>query len=174
MLCLSFALFTACEEEKPAPVTPEPELPPYTETGENTFGFTVNGNVFTFSEEPQDRSNFNFTVETVQDRLNLICNTKPFNVGRGWILGFNIKEGIVRGDTGVFKVSEERVHAGFQDDGARPQISFGARDWQQGELYIRKWDRFNGIISGTFFLDALAQDGDSLLIIRDGRFDIYY
>ena len=168
LLCLF--LFAACEEDKPVPVTPEPELPPYTETGENTFGFTVNGNVYSFSDDPQDRSNFNFTVDPVEDRVTIGCSTDPFSPGRGWELTWDIDKGANRGDTGVFQISEEWVNAYFNE--ARDY--FRTRDFQQGELYIRKWDRFNGIISGTFFFDALSQSGDSLIEVRDGRFDIYY
>ena len=44
---------------------------------------------------------------------------------------------------------------------------------QKGELTITYLDKNNQIISGTFWFDAINNDGD-IVEIREGRFDMPY
>ena len=44
----------------------------------------------------------------------------------------------------------------------------------QGELRISKLDPINKIISGTFWFDAIDTISNSIVQIREGRFDLHY
>jgi len=42
-----------------------------------------------------------------------------------------------------------------------------------GELHIARFDRILGIVSGTFWFDAVNMEGEKVEI-REGRFDMKY
>lgn len=44
---------------------------------------------------------------------------------------------------------------------------------QKGELKITHYDKFDAILSGTFWFDIKQPDG-KIIEIRDGRFDVTY
>ncbi|CAN5220698.1 hypothetical protein BH23BAC2_BH23BAC2_12240 [soil metagenome] len=52
-------------------------------------------------------------------------------------------------------------------------IEFQTNSEFSGEIKFTKFDDINGIVSGTFWFDAINEEGE-VVEIREGRFDMKY
>ena len=151
-------------------------LPPATQTGANTVGCLVNGEVFLPKAEGINpavvvnyeyiNGEFFFTLafRDLQGSNNEFVSVQTsrinLEIGQTYILNKNQEEdGDYTGGGGTYG----------------PDINnhFVTTTTKTGELTITYLDLSNSIISGTFWFDAINEEGE-LVEIRDGRFDYVY
>ena len=151
----------------------EPQLPPETCTGANTFGCKINGKVFV----PKDgRGKPGLFVQYIN------LGNGP---GGGWFLNIaatnwkpTTPEGVNIGTDSL--LLEERVTYQFKTTKGSVQafyyktIEYTKLDNEDGELKIVKFDRQNRIISGTFFFTGTNTTTGEKINITEGRFDVRY
>ena len=178
---LLLALFTLlvagrCRKE----LTPLEQLPPATQTGANTFGCVVNGKAFT----PKGSS---LAGPILQANYQLIYAPSP----TGYILGITGRDRSTDEITSISigfdsLAAEEgkkyqlttisKGNAGGQY-GLYPPIGsyqiFQTNNTATGELWIKRFDLSNQIVSGTFWFDAINSNGQKVEV-REGRFDVRY
>jgi hypothetical protein len=162
----------SCSEDSPAP-TPAPSLPPITQTGENTFGCYVNGELWlpkgNFQNPPLVCSYYNNFVQINADR-----------VGQNPFTSIHLDFGKVFSDT-TFTIHNYLDSAEYQYFlfytsyyPSGPITSYFPLSLNSGELNLLKLDTVNRIMSGTFFFTAIdTATGDSVNI-QDGRFDLRF
>ncbi len=148
------------------------DLPPATQTGEHTFGCIVNGDVFvaqssangtnrgaSYQYNPFDRI-WNFTIYGTRENdgfFTLDINSKGIEISEG-IYNF-YKENdydYLRGEYTIIKNAYIKKYWSFFN----------------GQLTITRFDRQNGVCSGTFWFDAKDEETGELVEVRDGRFDV--
>jgi hypothetical protein len=142
-------------------------LPPETQTGANTVGCLVNGEVFLPKAEginPAVVCNYEFigrdqrgtgvkTVGVGTQRVNLEENET-------YILDKNeFDNGDFTGGGGAYSLSSSDIYV--------------TNSIVKGTLTITRVDTSNSIISGTFWFDAINEQGE-IVEIREGRFDYEY
>jgi len=163
-----------------------PTLPPITQTGENTFGCYVNGNLLI----PRDGTGtFNapdygliFWGSPSGLSYNEI-DVRDFKSGNGGLFNLHIHELNVIGE-GTYNIGDSNCENGID---ANPNINIRVRwldentqtfKWycsteNGGTLNITRYDFENRIVSGTFNSKAINQDDPNDIIeITEGRFDI--
>jgi hypothetical protein len=153
------------------------QLPPETQTGANTFGCLVDGKVFLpkrggFGSPEHFRCDYqfvdgHFVFQLVGTRYG---NDAVNSVGVYYTSTTLIKEGKYSFST----QSTPDYAFGQHSDGSFTTYRLHKTDGitYTGELWIKKIDTINGIISGTFWFNALDDYGSgSKVEIREGRFD---
>ncbi len=169
------ALAFSCEKPlEPEPVSQEPEMPPLTHTGANTFGCYIDGELFVANEGPsvwdipavsgsfdeaakrlvlQGTRNNN---DNLSDYLVILVN----NIDEPGNYMFDIKFDHVKGYTQ--KSEESLVY--YHDIG------------NKGSCTITYIDELNNIISGTFNMILVNPEYavSSSINITEGRFDFRY
>jgi hypothetical protein len=176
---LTFIILTSSQCKKNKQVDIFDQLPAETQIGANTFGCLVNGKVF----KPKGSS---LAGPILQANYQLI-----YSPPTGYILGI----------TGRDRSTEEikSISIGFDsliaEQGKKYQLTtiikgnaggqyglypstgsyqiFQSNDTATGELWIKKFDPVNQIVSGTFWFDAVNGSGQKVEV-RDGRFDVRY
>jgi hypothetical protein len=153
----------SCESCKKEYLT---ELPPETQTGANTFGCYVNGELFvkdgthTFTEPP-----LNAEFIKGQNILTISSFSKKGYINL-WVM--DVKVNI-----------PTSLYEGYflpEAEWGRECFCFGGKNF--GEIVITKFDTTNNIVSGRFLFTGQCSDpllnvtGDSIVNITDGRFDI--
>lgn len=151
-------------------------LPPATQTGANTVGCLVNGEVFLPKAEGINPAvvvnyefiNGGFFFRLVFKDLRGTTN-KTVTVGTGYldlqanqtyVLNKNFDDdGDYTGGGGTYSTSTLNTYQTNMNN--------------VGELTITRIDTSNSIISGTFWFDAINQEGE-VVEIREGRFDYVY
>lgn len=158
-----FLFFIACKDENQA------QLPPATQDGKNILGCLVNGEVFVaqggFFGGVDDLS-----ISVSRDELHLGSSAYGKDTDVDGNLNINLFKD--------FNVYGNNIHALINDltQSGRFRSENGTlfttgRDIYVGELNIDKLDTINYIIAGTFWFDAVSEDGE-VVQIREGRFDI--
>lgn len=162
LLLLIITSLTACDtNDDDSPQEPDPIslLPPVTMTGENTFGFLLNG-------EP----------------INITNTSNQFAIYQGG--GIQLGAGGIR--IVILDPFTENTEYEFRDIGsgtARARMNleneegqfclYNYEDTYSGTVTISFLDRTNYIISGIFEFSTNNQDCENL-IITNGRFDLQY
>ena len=177
-VCL-LACLGGCKQCTEAP-TPT-KLPDATQTGANTFGCMLNGNLwvaqgsssgFNPAQRPNPYLYYDATYEGGQLDVSgsIVLNDKSqSNIG---ITGINIR------DVGKYSLSNSKREVAFSyadivnvikyyNDGYEGDIA-------NGELTITKLDKINKIVSGTFYITIEKPKLGKKIVITDGRFDIKY
>ena len=169
-LLLTLFIFTSCELIFPDP--PEPELPPITTTGENTFGAIVNGEIrstssafFITALHPRD------SILQISGRMDGINSGREITLSLH-ISGIRIEEDFyettpyLRPSFFLFAFNED-IEECYLD----PRLDDGVI--YEGNLEIIHLDRSNQIISGTFEY-TISKPGCPEIKVTDGRFDLRY
>ncbi|MGG8497229.1 DUF6252 family protein [Tenacibaculum sp. TC6] len=167
------ATFTNCSKDDI--IKPQTELPPITQTGENTVGCLVDGKVFLPHQKkpfgvPSTTCFYQFLDGAYEFGLRFFNDQQ--NVIRQVIVGTNKLE-FTEGQTYQLKAElpENSAYAYFTLGG---QYGYGTTDTITGELTITKLDPTKSIISGTFWFDAERITDGKIIKIREGRFDMQY
>ncbi len=166
IMFFAFILFVAgsCEKDE------DPQLPHITETGAETFGCLVNGDIWlpelviAFPSVPK------VSAELIRENEHRIWR---FGASQGNSSSFYFgiyEESLIKGTINipVDELNDIGLYF-FSKDFEKPSFS-----WQEelsGELIITKLDTVNMILSGTFWFDAV-NDINEKVEIRDGRFDL--
>ena len=157
--------------------TPLEQLPAATQTGANTAGCLVNGQVLI----PRGQKIQNGAVlSSFYQKLN----------GK-YYFGLGIDDNSSQGVPGItigssniqLEINKVYILNDDLNDDAKvyatgSYINFGLGDFKTkgnytGELKITHLDTTNLIISGTFWFDAVNANGD-IVKVTDGRFDLHY
>ncbi|SHF55583.1 hypothetical protein SAMN05444483_101578 [Salegentibacter echinorum] len=144
-------------------------LPPLTTTGEGTIGCLIDGQVFKPGGSqwggPTQQANYNTTLEG-ELYFSLIARNKDLNKSIGLSI---INEEIIQGQTYILGSNQ------FQTNKAQYNFidSYETNQIHVGEIGFIKFDDVNGIVSGTFWFDAVNENGE-VVEIREGRFDMNY
>lgn len=171
---LFFALtlvLSCCNKKDDEPALPAvAQLPPATQTGANTFGCLLDGQVFkpgTSVTNPIDCTyqfvggSYYLTLQAtrryVNDNIVLIgCGTEKLQIAEGQTYQ-------------LFERLDGNAYGKFFFN-----VSFNYTSIiQTGQLKITFHDPVNQILSGTFWYDILDAQGN-LHQIREGRFDMRY
>ncbi len=174
LLYAALLTLTQCSKCKndPAPADPASQLPPATQTGANTFGCLVNGQVWTPSGNT-GVSNFgvlyeprpmgaNLNIQTYRinkdgrQYINLSCG--PVTSARTYSLNIPVTQG-----TASYTDTARPTQCGSYDSNTPPA-------YREGRMTITRLDANAGIIAGTFDV-TFAQPGCDTLKITQGRFD---
>jgi hypothetical protein len=151
------------------------QLPPETQTGANTVGCLINGQVYLPSQSGINspincqyeyiNNEFFFIMSFSDDKNsgpNVSVQTLRINLSQGetYILNKNsIDNGDFTGGGGAYRLSSSN--------------KYYTNAIKKGELKITRVDLSNSIISGTFWFDAINSNGE-IVQIRSGRFDWNY
>ncbi len=172
MLCLLPLLsITSCNnDDDNTPTNPIDQLPPATQTGENTFGALLDGEPFIPSggTNPLDcvyqlingERFFNLQGNRRDDNFNLIRLS----------LSTNAKE-LVEGETYQLEANEVGNVFGAFFLNATQTFTDGLEN--RGSITINNLDVNMQVISGTFQFEIIDGEG-TLRIITDGRFDMQF
>lgn len=162
----------SCTEDPPAP-DPEPRLPPITQTGENTFGCLVDGELWLPKGNIQNPA----LTASYYNNCVLISATR---VGQNPHTYLHLDFGNVFSDT-VFSIYNYSDTTGYQyfaytEGYYSPTV---INDYfpivvNSGELTLLKLDTINRIIAGTFEFQAVDVINGQSVSIEDGRFDLHY
>ena len=166
---LLFALLglSQCKKNDPAPLD---QLPPATQTGANTFGCLVNGQVWTprgnsgtanysvyydptFRKGTLNVSAYRYQSESATSRQDIILFSDSISaVGQYPLTIPNHQEALFHGSSG---------QCGFYQNG---------NQYRRGVITITRLDAQAGIVSGTFAFTLYKPGCDSIRVTQ-GRFD---
>jgi hypothetical protein len=157
---------TCCNKDgNPTTTNPVDQLPPATQTGANTFGCLLDGQVFKpgltnnsyncFYQFVDGSYYFSLQANRRDSNNNLVrlgCSTQRLQIFEGQI--YQLKERIDGNANGKYFFNLDFVYT---------------TSTEVGELKITKLDFTNNIVSGTFWYDVRDNQG-VVHQIRDGRF----
>ncbi|TRX72186.1 DUF6252 family protein [Carboxylicivirga sp. M1479] len=159
---------SGCEEDDK-----KPELPPITQSGENTFGCLVDGEVWLpkkgmITTPPFSVSNYQYD----DGRWLIIANNLKQS-----IYFYMCQDSLLKGSTTFLIESLDNCStASFYDESEESRESKKYRtdgDAFNGQLIITRFDLEELIIAGTFYFDAINDNGN-VVKIREGRFDLKF
>ncbi len=152
LLAFCFLLFTGMQCKKTSETTKEDVLPAETQTGKQTFGCLVNGEVWL----PKGSFPYSGLTATIQfDIVSILAR----NSGNSIIIGIrNIK------DESKYNLIPEDNEFNFNG------VNFKCTD---GFIEIKRYDKNQQIISGTFEANGKSNDG-KIIRLTKGRFDLLY
>ena len=150
----------------------DPQLPPITQTGENTFGMLVNGELYLPSQglfgAPAIASDYTFNGK-IAGTFRLSANRLPEDGGGSLDIIFHNQIF----DTGYFPLVENHPRDAicYVDTviGLCPNV---LDPNNTGYLHLTRLDTVNHIISGTFSFDMLRKKDSTRISITQGRFDL--
>lgn len=178
LLLLFAALFllTSCDKDKDddKPTNPIDQLPPATQTGANTFGCLLDGEVF---KPGNTHNSYQCFYQYVNGgyHFNVSANKTSNNILKGIVIG-TIKLEIIQGQTlNLYERIEGNAFGSLSnlDDNTGSYQFNETSIINTGELKITKLDFKNNIVSGTFWFDV-KDDKGVLHQIREGRFDMQF
>lgn len=169
LILFTLLISASCKNDDDTPTNPIDQLPPATQTGENTFGCLLNGEAFLPGPGPN-------TLDAVYQFVNggyffaLQANKRDENNNA-------ILIGILTDD---LQIEEMETYALIENEAfnASGTLALNASfnyttQIHTGELTITKLDFDNNIVSGTFWYDIEDTQG-IIHQIREGRFDMRF
>ncbi|EKT4499498.1 hypothetical protein ABF176_001868 [Flavobacterium psychrophilum] len=175
ILLLTLTLTLSCCNKDDKPFPGKGQLPAETQTGANTVGCLINGDVYLPSQSGINspvncqyeyiNNEFFFIMSFSDDKNsgpNISVQTLRINLSQGetYLLNKNsIDDGDFTGGGGAYRLSSIK--------------KYYTNTIKTGELKITRVDLSNSIISGTFWFDAINSAGETVQI-RSGRFDWNY
>ncbi len=175
-------LMIACNKDDEAPQpTPEPSeiemLPPATQTGANKVGCLLNGKAFLPSGTNPTGGNPNPYCAYYHDAFvlsfSIVRNENNTSMEGTESIAIHSSNVILEeSKTYSLKINDQR--AGYLITKRSPKSDrYDTTEEQVGEFHITKLDKEKNIISGTFWFDAVNEQGKKVEI-RDGRFDMVF
>ncbi|GLB53179.1 hypothetical protein NBRC110019_22190 [Neptunitalea chrysea] len=171
-LLLTVALTLSCcnnDDDTNTSTNPINQLPPATQTGENTFGALLDGEVFIPSggTNPLDCV---YQLVSGQYFFGLQGNKRDEDFNRITLsISTNAKE-LEEGQS--YQLIENEIGNAYATYSFATNATTTSSN-NSGTLTITKLDLDNQIISGTFSFDIIDFEGN-LRQIRDGRFDMQF
>ena len=158
-----FLFFIACKEENKV------QLPPATQEGKGVLGCLVNGEIFVaqggFFGGVDDLS-----ISVSRNQLGLGCSAYGDDTEVDGNLNIYLSQNFdVYSDKTFPLISDSRQTGRFLAENGTEYRT--GQDKYEGEFTITKLDTVNYIIAGTFWFDAVSDNGE-VVEIREGRFDI--
>ena len=179
---IAFTLLTASKCKKDPITNPVDQLPAATQTGANTFGCLINGQVFLPGDVPLGTS-------AVQANYQNLNNSYSFRLVGTHGTGSNISGISISTDSLTLYVgnslilTSDSINNKGRAIGLYTNYSMG-NDYRNsdystkmpnysGVLYISHLDLVHQVVSGTFWFNAVNQNGGTVKI-TDGRFDVHF
>lgn len=171
----TFIILTASQCRKNKPINPVDNLPPETQTGANTFGCLVDGNVFLPKGDPFGGPIKKAQYQFVNGKQGFGISAK--NSNSTLVKGVGIQGDSVSINVGTYNLADYNTNGILSGSYAEFQFGnindFYTNTINRGQLIIKKFDTVNQIVSGTFWFDAKNSSGQ-IVQIREGRFDLPY
>ncbi len=160
--CLLLTAMQCCKTD-PKPTNPIDQLPPATQTGENTFGCLVNGEAFVVTNTSKMNAVYQGgilffgggKIDQLEYGITIVLND-PLQA----TLDYSLTNLLGKGGEYVSKKGNDICYYSFDN-------TFS------GKVNFSNIDRTNFIISGTFEFSTATTDCDTVHI-TDGRFDMQY
>lgn len=177
-LLLVFGL-NGCSNDDDAPKDPISQLPPATQTGENTIGCLVNGEpLLPKGSLGQNRQcfyqlvdgeyyfglSFSYDKQDIQKSLSIFFSKIQLSEQFYIIDKDVVNNPDFIGGAGYYYYTTNFFEGGDE---------YVTNNNITGEFKITKLDEENFIISGTFWFDAINDNGE-IIHITEGRFDMQY
>ncbi|MGI8583762.1 MAG: DUF6252 family protein [Chitinophagaceae bacterium] len=172
-----FTFLTAASCKKPGSSNPVDQLPPETQTGANTFGCLIDGEVFLPKGNPLAGPVKKAQYQFVGGKQGFgVSASQKQNDGSIKLVG--IGGDSISLSVNTFDLTKSNTAGKYY--GGYSEISFSStgndfstNDINRGQLVIKKFDTVNQIVSGTFWFDAKNASGQ-IVHITEGRFDMPY
>jgi hypothetical protein len=170
LFILTFTLSCCNKDDAPKPIIlPVQLLPPATQTGANTFGCLLDGQVFLpgNGSNPLDcvyqniGGDYFFTLQANKRDSNSVLIGLALTTQRRQLLQNNIYS--------LIDINDGNVSGNYSFG----TLYFNTNQTETGQLTITKLDLTNQIVSGTFWYDVKDANG-VVHQIREGRFDMRY
>lgn len=151
------------------------ELPAATQTGANTFGAKVNGNLWA----PQGFGSLpaNDILEARMSGHDIVINARNFasspNETEFQLTIFNVTApGVYPLNTNVTHPNGTSSYGYYVKRNITPQDEWVTSATQTGSVTISKIDDVNRVVSGTFQFNAGSLYNTGVLTVTEGRFDV--
>ena len=161
LFVLTLLSTTSCNNDDDNGTTnPIDQLPPATQTGENTMGYLFNGvpisitnsnEIGAFYQQQQLQIGADFENEVIDLSIGLLAN------------------GSLLIDTEYSLVNNSLVN--YRNISVN--CFYDIEDTYEGSMIITNFDETNYIISGNFEFSTVTENCETL-VITDGRFDVHY
>ena len=177
--------FYGCKKHTSEPSNPVDQLPPATQTGANTFGCLVNGQVVVIHKPFGDvtidyGSQYQLKYPTVNGYVFGVSGTDKIDGCQLKTVGLQLdstqlQEGqtyplntgrVMYGKVGYVNTANGCPPSPFLMYTTTPNVS--------GQLTITHFDQHNQIVSGTFYFDAIEITKGDTVHVTNGRFDMKY
>ncbi|MFP9098785.1 hypothetical protein ACLI09_07015 [Flavobacterium sp. RHBU_24] len=165
---LPLLALTGCNnDDDNKPADPVSQLPPATQTGEDTFGCLLDGMAF----KPDNRPNAtNCFYQFVDGDYYFVVGASNYHTNLKGITLRTERKQIFEGETyNLFEYTEGNAVGSYTYNLTNNFTS----STYTGELTITKLDFTNHIVSGTFWFDVMDENG-VVHQIREGRFDMHF
>jgi len=153
--------------ENPPVPDPEPELPPITHEGKNTFGCLINGEVWLPDVTDGSIIDHKLTIDITSNSFNIKAQLVK-NKKDEWFFIY-VTEGFI--GVGNYYLNNIKPGIAFYNNFIN-HYDFQTDSNFTGNIIITTYDIQNRIFAGTFSFFAHSQTSDSTISITDGRFDI--
>jgi len=146
----------------------EPQLPPETTTGANTFGCLVNGEVW--RNGGVGFPNYSLAVQQLNDTSAIIEAISIKNkIHSSFLIYLSNEENLV---SKKYTINNSNIYTNywsFTEDSNNDDCSYEQSG--KGFIEITRFDLINGIVSGRFEATLYSDSCDSIVITK-GRFDL--
>jgi hypothetical protein len=159
------------------------ELPPETQTGANTFGCLVNGQIFKPGGAQLSggslQCNYQYLGSGVNGGYYFVLTGRYRNNSNASGSSVGLFTDSLRIQENVKYILKNPVKGSSYAYYSYYTSAIPFQDYETdgniytGELWIKKLDTINQIVSGTFWFDAVNASGQKAEI-REGRFDVHY
>lgn len=182
LLFTVFTVFVACNKDDDP--TPEPtiieidKLPAATQTGANTVGCLLNGKAFLPSGTRPGGGNPNPYCAYYHDQFvlnfSIIRNENNTSLeGTEQIMLYSVDTLLEEDSTYDIANFNENQYGAYVVYSLQDPNNFESTSEKVGKLHITRLDKTNNILSGTFWFDAVNEQGKKVEI-REGRFDMVF
>ena len=157
---------------------PIDQLPPETQTGANTFGCLVNGQVFKPGGAQLSGGSLQCNYQFLNGSYYFILSGRNRS-GTNPLTSVNLYTDSLPITQGLKLVLKNRINGTASGRYFGPESDINLATYLTndnlftGELWIKKLDTINQIVSGTFWYDAVNNNSQKVEI-REGRFDMRY
>ncbi len=167
-------------------------LPAITESGENTFGCRIDGQVFVPRGSGGFSDGYTSTLSASYGRINypeeqegyyltISARNRKTNKSIGIVLfksdvplAENVTYPIQLFEEGNFSADYRFTDFNNSSENSVPVYEFITNQEYNGTITINKLDEQSNIVSGTFEFDCIDESRELISTITDGRFDIIY
>jgi hypothetical protein len=168
---LIITTFLACcnKDDNPTPTNPVDQLPPATQTGANTFGCLLDGQVF---KPGLTNNSLDCVYQFIDNEYYFSLQGNKRDTNNNIILvGLSTKAKQIE-QNNTYQLLENIIGNAYGTY-AYATIFTYTNQINSGELKITKLDFTNNIVSGTFWYDI--KDSQNVVHqVRDGRFDMQF
>ena len=181
-LLVMIAGLMACDkDDNQSSNDPIDQLPEATQTGANTVGCLVNGEAF-LPKGGGLAGNKNCFYQYVDGGYYFVMRFSDFSDGNSSSLRLGTQNATIE-EGEIYTLNARPFYSGNEDGRGGgyefytiepfSEIYYSTTSEVTGEMTITKLDFENHIVSGTFWFDAVNEDGE-VVEIREGRFDMNF